>query len=101
MTPLQAHLEHDNDAAKAAFLDWFLKMTPAMRELCERFPPRTKITVGDVEHYVLTYITTGVLDHAHLVVTPIDPDEDFEAATAAQIHLCPNAVQSFSMSELN
>jgi hypothetical protein len=103
MTPLQEHLSHQSDAAKLAFLTWFLEMTPAQRVVCERFPPGTRITVNDAVYYAMGYPTTNDPCHAHLKVAPRPPENaaDFERLEAEAIVLCPDAIKSWTAAELN
>ncbi len=101
MTNLERVMQNVTEVQKQQMAGWMSLMSPACQDLCQRCPPKMTIYVGDQVFYVVGYSEMTDHEHAHLLVSPIDPDEDFEAATANPISVCPEKMVIYKHGELN
>ncbi len=101
MTNLERVMSTETEEHQRQIAGWVSLMSPACQDLCQRCPPKMMIHVGDLVFYVVGYSETKDHEHAHLLVSPIDPDEDFEASTANPISVCPEKMVIYKHGELN
>lgn len=65
------------------YQEWFNSRPPQVQKLALEFPAGTTFDVKGVKHWVL-----GFTGNDYLLLSPIDPNEDYEGAYEAKIFAC-------------
>ncbi len=68
---------------QAELRKWLASRPPVVRALAERYPPNTPYNIHGVTMYVISYTEGGAV-----LVTPVDPAEDYEQAIAQRQPVC-------------
>jgi hypothetical protein len=66
-----------------AFVEWLKTRPECVQKLAEEFPLGSKIDVAGIVHYLI-----GYTEDDRLVISPIDPSEDYDASYELREHLC-------------
>ncbi len=77
--------DYDHDPAWA---DWLKDRPESVQRLATEFPPDVGIVLEGVIHYVIGY-TEG----DRLILSPVDPSVDLEAAHEEKVYLCASHVR--------
>lgn len=78
----------------AATLNWLSRQTPAVREAWKEFPHLTPFRIGGKVYWVIGYeemrqtvpLSSGGGFLTHVILSSIDPNQDFDAALADGPH---------------
>ncbi len=81
-----------------AFLD---SEIPVIRDLCHQFPPGLRVNLGKEIYWVVGYAELVRHDHAHLIVSPINPREDPILSRIVTRIICPNRLVVYHQEQLN
>ena len=65
------------------FEQWLATRPESVRELAKEFPLGLEIGVGGVTHYLI-----GYTEDDSLIISPIWPGDDYDAAYEARQHVC-------------
>lgn len=77
-----------DNRAYASLDDWIASRPPAIRALAKRFPVGDIFLINGVGHFLIGYAESEKPGDEMLIVSPIDPTDDYEAAMAAKVHVC-------------
>ncbi len=75
-----------SDENREAALAWVAARPSEIRALCQRFPPGTTAIIKGRLAYLIGYAETD--GEPGFYFTHIDPEKDFERATAEKFFLC-------------
>lgn len=63
--------------------EWLQTRPPVIQALAREFPPHTSIVVEGESHYVI-----GWNEEDMVIISPVNPSEDYAGAVAAQQYVC-------------
>jgi len=67
----------------STYAEWLASRPPLVRQTLQRFPPMTLVVIDDRTHFVI-----GASEDGDLLISPINPHDDYEGALDAVVTIC-------------
>lgn len=74
--------------------EWFKTRPKAVQKTALEFPPGTQIVIGATVNWVVGYQENGAL-----LISVVNPGEDYKKAVATRLPLCPSCVTTIDREE--
>ena len=78
-----------------AMTEWLNTRPPAIKALAEQFPPGSAVTVNNEVFFIIGY--TEGKEKSDLIVSKLNPVEDYEEAVATREYVCADCVKRMGL----
>lgn len=76
------------EPAYDSYQAWLASRPEVVQRLAHQFPPGTRVHLDGDLHWVVGWDEGGLL-----ILSPINPSVDYDAALAAKVYLCPDHLE--------
>jgi hypothetical protein len=91
---MDANLHDVSDEWTPEFRAWVDSRPEGVRKLCYEFPLGSIIVLDGLDHHLLGYNESDML-----ILSPIDPYEDYDGANENAVYLCAEHIRAVRIAE--